>query len=257
MLALADKNGIVEASVPGLSDISRVTMEQCEEALQKLAMPDPYSRSQDYEGRRVQAVDGGWLLLNYVKYRGMLSAERKREQGRIRQRRFREKRKCNAGVTRDAVTNANITDNAQSDPYTEADSNTTEVRYLLPNRQIDLEVSNKKTPYSPPMGDESLGKSKKPYTKDFLDFWSAYPRKVGKGTAFKAWQRAKKNGLPELNILLAAVKKQKKSRAWTKDGGEYIPHPATWINGSRWEDSVEIEADEEEYHDPLPDVTPR
>jgi hypothetical protein len=53
MLALANKHGVVEASVPGLADASRVSLEQCEEALKKLESPDQYSRSQDFEGRRV------------------------------------------------------------------------------------------------------------------------------------------------------------------------------------------------------------
>jgi hypothetical protein len=100
----------------------------------------------------------------------------------------------------------------------------------------------------------SKDKKKFEYDGDFLDFWAAYPRKVGKGQAFKAWQRAKQNGLPKLPVVLEALKKQKKSRAWTKDAGEYIPHPTTWINGARWDDSTEIEAEEEEFYDPLPDL---
>lgn len=28
------------------------------------------------------------------------------------------------------------------------------------------------------------------------------------------------------------------SADWTKDGGQYIPHAATWLNGKRWEDEL-------------------
>ena len=69
MLALADRNGYVGVSLPGLADAARVSLEQCEEAIDRLSAPDKYSRTQDHEGRRVAVADGGWTLLNYLKYR--------------------------------------------------------------------------------------------------------------------------------------------------------------------------------------------
>lgn len=73
----------------------------------------------------------------------------------------------------------------------------------------------------------------KPNTS-FDVFWSAYPKKVGKGAAEKAWGKAKINGhVPD---LMAALEAQKLSDQWRKDGGQYIPNPATWINQRRWED---------------------
>jgi hypothetical protein len=75
MLALADQYGIVSASIPGLADLSKVTIEECEASLAKLMSPDPYSRSKENEGRRIEEVDGGWRILNYVKYRQLWSDE--------------------------------------------------------------------------------------------------------------------------------------------------------------------------------------
>lgn len=72
-----------------------------------------------------------------------------------------------------------------------------------------------------------------PDDPEFNAFWKAYPRKVGKGAAEKAWG---KNGRPELAVLLAAVAAQAQSEQWQKDGGKFIPHPATWLNQKRWED---------------------
>lgn len=69
---------------------------------------------------------------------------------------------------------------------------------------------------------------------DFEIFWNAYPRKIGKKEALKAWGKA--SGKPSLDDLLAAVEKQKASVQWTKDGGQFIPHPATWLNQGRWDD---------------------
>lgn len=73
---------------------------------------------------------------------------------------------------------------------------------------------------------------------DFEKFWSAYPRKAGnKQKAFEAFKKA---GTP-LETLLAAIEIQKQSAQWTKDNGQFIPHPATWLNGKRWEDQVTVE----------------
>lgn len=68
----------------------------------------------------------------------------------------------------------------------------------------------------------------------FEMFWEIYPKKVGKGAALKAWDKAKLNG--KVEIVLQAVEKQKTWPQWQKDGGQYIPNPATWINQGRWED---------------------
>ena len=78
MLAMADSKGRVEGSVPGLADIARVSFENCQLALLRLSSPDPWSRDPDNEGRRIKAIRGGWLILNYMKYRDPLSTERVR-----------------------------------------------------------------------------------------------------------------------------------------------------------------------------------
>lgn len=68
----------------------------------------------------------------------------------------------------------------------------------------------------------------------FESFWSAYPKKVGKPAALKAFRSAKINGhLPE---VLADIGGKAQSDAWTKDGGQFVPNPATYLNQRRWED---------------------
>src|SRR3990167_2677294 len=75
MLAMADKDGIVEASIPGLADFARVSLTACEQALAELAAPDIYSRSKEEEGRRIERMEGGWRLINHGKYRHALSVD--------------------------------------------------------------------------------------------------------------------------------------------------------------------------------------
>ena len=38
--------------------------------------------------------------------------------------------------------------------------------------------------------------------------------------------------------MLEAIEKHKASSQWQKDGGQFIPHPATWLNQERWEDEI-------------------
>lgn len=72
----------------------------------------------------------------------------------------------------------------------------------------------------------------------FERFWAAYPKKTAKQQAFKAWQRLKPDeGL--LSVILTSLERHKKSVQWTKDGGRFIPYPATWLNGRRWEDELQ------------------
>jgi hypothetical protein len=74
----------------------------------------------------------------------------------------------------------------------------------------------------------------------FDAFWRAYPRKVGKGAAVKAWSKIKPNDELQQKIL-TAIEAQKKTDQWSRDGGQYIPHPATWLNAARWDDEIQIQ----------------
>ena len=68
--------------------------------------------------------------------------------------------------------------------------------------------------------------------RDFARFWQAYPRKVGKQAARKAFGRVE---VP-LDRLLEALERQRGDPQWQKENGRFIPHPVTWLNQGRWED---------------------
>lgn len=82
MLAMSDQHGRVWASVPGLANIARVSIEACEIALEELQAPDKYSRTTVHEGRRIEPIDGGWRLLNHAKYRAIRDEESIKESKR-------------------------------------------------------------------------------------------------------------------------------------------------------------------------------
>ena len=100
MLAMADQNGVVNASAPGLAAMAQVGFESVIKALQCFEAPDEYSRSTEFEGRRIQKVDGGWLILNYQKYREIRNEEKRREQNRIAQQKFRDSRAAGSTVSK-------------------------------------------------------------------------------------------------------------------------------------------------------------
>ncbi|MBE1159633.1 hypothetical protein [Dyella acidiphila] len=77
-------------------------------------------------------------------------------------------------------------------------------------------------------------------TVEFDRFWAAYPRHAGKRAAMKAFAKLKPDG-ELLGRMLAAVKRQQQTDQWQRDGGQYIPHAATWLNGRRWEDEVPMD----------------
>ena len=65
-------------------------------------------------------------------------------------------------------------------------------------------------------------------------FWPAYPRKVGREAAFKAFVKLKPDAAL-LGVMLNALAKQTASESWLGDK-QFIPHGATWLNGKRWQD---------------------
>jgi hypothetical protein len=79
--------------------------------------------------------------------------------------------------------------------------------------------------------------SKETYMREFDVFWAAYPRHTGKQDAYKAFVKLKPDEAL-MAAILSGIERQKQSAQWTKDGGQFIPHPATWLNGCRWEDEL-------------------
>ncbi len=72
----------------------------------------------------------------------------------------------------------------------------------------------------------------------FEKFWKLYPKKKGRKDALKAWNKL--NPDADLQVVMVnALANHCVSRDWTKDGGQYIPNPSTWLNGERWHDVLQ------------------
>ena len=99
LMAMADRNGEVQASIPGLANVARVPLESCRIAIEKFLSPDPYSRTKCDEGRRIEEIQGGWMLINHEQYRNLASDCDRKQKAAERQKRFRERKARNATVT--------------------------------------------------------------------------------------------------------------------------------------------------------------
>lgn len=94
------------------------------------------------------------------------------------------------------------------------------------------------------IGEGSVGKERSGgfvYPEDFLKFWDGCPLKIGKGAAWASWKRMR----PPVPEVFVALEKQARSLQWRREGGRFVPHPATWLNQRRWEDEVPEEKTQE------------
>jgi len=180
-------------------------------ALKSLESQDIHSRTADNGGRRIEKVDGGWVILNFLKYRE--HSETIKEQTRLRVRKFREKTT--------SVTLGNVTE-------------------TLPSASASVSSSLDHD------HDKNIGEVKKGEPNLFETFWGAYPKKVGKGAAMKAWSKIKAPTQTAVKII-NALEWQRKSEQWRKENCQYIPNPATYLNQARWEDEPSQTETEAEF----------
>lgn len=83
-LSQADAQGMVRTAAPALALVCMKPVDRVREILTLLESPDPDSRSEVEDGRRIRKVPGGWQIINYPAYRARISADEKRENDRLR-----------------------------------------------------------------------------------------------------------------------------------------------------------------------------
>lgn len=113
LLAAMDEDGYAHFSaVENLASRARVTVTQCNAAIKTLSEPDPNSCDPEFEGRRIERVPGGFVILNAKKYRDIANNASNRASTRLRVQRHREKKAagqkaiaCNTDVTVCALQN--------------------------------------------------------------------------------------------------------------------------------------------------------
>jgi len=218
MLAMADKNGEIHASVPGLARLANIPIASCEKALEKFKAPDKYSRTTTDEGRRIEEIEGGWAVINHAKYRLLASKQDSKEKNAQRQKRFRDRQQT--------VTNSNATVTHRNATVTHSNATVTQDRDIA-DTEADKEVTY--TPTCPP-------------ETDFDGLWKAFPSTSRiRSTKHKLREAIKKaKNTPPIQELTKSVLEWAKCDQWTKDGGQYAPGAHLFIKDRKWEDTPEI-----------------
>lgn len=222
MLALSDREGVVYGSVPGLSHEARVTVLECQEALEHLSSPDPHSRTDEDEGRRIRVVDGGWLLLNHEKYRALGGGQ---EANRQRQARFRQRRKDQLDTVTLPVTPVTVGD-GESPPAP------------APSPAPEKKEVSRAAHARPVVGEDHPA---------FADWYDAYPRHIGRASAARAYQKAigKLGDFKGQRVLFEGAEAFAVYCKTTARPLDKTPYPSTWLNQQRWEDNYAEQADAE------------
>jgi hypothetical protein len=249
MLKLADRDGFVDMTAGAIARRTNVPLEIVSRGIEKLAEPDPESRSPEEEGRRIVLIDPhrpwGWRIVNYMHYRVIRDDETRREQNRESQRRHRERdksvTKCDGQQMSASVSNGKPRQpmSAQVEEEAEAD---VDVKTISPRRKADGGVS------------EDLCSR----------IYDLYPRKVGRRDALAAIGKAiaqlrQGEGAQGMSRDEAITFLTQRTETFAKSPagqrGKFTPHPATWFNQSRYlDDPAEWKADSD-LREPKPSPT--
>jgi len=232
LLAIADKNGEVQASIPGLARVASVPIDDCIAAIQCLLSPDKFSRTPDDEGRRIEEIPGGWHLLNHRKYRDMASKDEAVISNAERQKRYRDRLKRNA----DTVTK-------RSAIVTVRDGTVTHDRYIADadadtNAEAEAEAEAKAEGVPAVAGSPVGLKTRKPsraptgdhqsLIEHFTESWQVihghkYPFKTKDAAAVKSILESCGRNIIEAKAVV--------DRYLTSNDKFYEGHPLTKLNG--------------------------
>ncbi len=166
----------------------------------------------------IEVIDDVMQISNWEKYQNIDALNKIREQTRKRVGEYRQRKQlkapCNVTVTHN-VTQCNATD-----------------------KEIDIDIDKERKILSPSNDGGDCAKN----CEHFNTFWSAYPKKIGKAAALKAWE--KHHGDKHIDKALKTIERMKQTEQWKREGGRFIPNPTTWINQGRWDDEVEGRQDD-------------
>ena len=224
LLALADRNGDVSASTGGLARSANLDRARCEEAIKVLASPDPDDRSGVKDGIRIEPIQGGWHIVNYAAYREKMRAVDRTEYLREKQRQHRAKRQ-------QLVNKSTIVNQSQPIASASSEASTPTAKKLSSPAASELDLD---------LPDEPVSTTPKPLStaeREFEDLWSICEKRQGKGSALKAYLKARKSGqMPDIGTVKAAYCRMAESWDWTKEDRQYHPLLATWLNRQGWTD---------------------
>lgn len=208
LIVLCDADGIIDMTPPAIAARTSIPLEIIKKGLEVLEKPDPYSRTAEQDGRRLELIDAhrpwGWHIVNHSKYQHMQDADTIRAQTRERVRRHRETKDL-ARYGNDGVTGGNA-----EKRHTDTDTNT--VKPLGGKPPIIVE------------------------NPEFEAAWKGYPKRSGnnpKADALKCWKARINDGV----TVQAMVEGLGRYAAWClatdKIGTETVMQASRFFGKSR------------------------
>jgi hypothetical protein len=166
MLAMSDAEGNVAASIGGIARRAAVSLEAAQSAIQYLESPDEESPEDEYEGRRIERVPGGWVILKRSEYRDKQTQAQQRTAERVRNHRRAKSEQSNAPALPGSSRNGDVTPcNAVKRPVT-------------PEKEEEKEKEN----ISPPTEDNAQQREAEPDgipDQEIADAWNALATEFG------------------------------------------------------------------------------
>lgn len=207
LITLADEDDNVDMTLSALSGHTGIPLEVITEGIRVLEEPDPQSRSLKEDGRRITRLDEhrtwGWHIVNRDHYKRMRDLEMRKSYMRQHMRKRRGSKMLH-GVS---SVLANVSLEQESRREGEKKEKTL--------AQTDVRASLKLISFED-------------------TFWPAYPRKVGKAAASKAWKKLTQS---ELDAVMEGLRRYKATE-WQGREIQFIPHASSWLNGRRWDDDL-------------------
>lgn len=204
MIVLSDEEGVIKHTVESLARMICKDAESVRVAVANLEAPDPKSNLKGHEGRRIVPLSQiledetrGWLVVNKAHYRDKRDPNERRDYMREYMRKYRD----SVNTSKQAL--AGVSSGETKLAHTDTDT--------------------KKNNTSPSVA-------------AFARFWAAWPsssRKGGKAACAELWRKGKLDAVAD--EVVAHVESMKRSEDWTKEGGRFIPAPAVYLRGRRWD----------------------
>lgn len=214
ILSLADKNGIVDVTPLYIAGITGLSVDEVVPCMRRFCEPDPYSRSQDHEGRRLVLLDNhrdwGWRVVNHGKYRekARLAAKNARD---VESGKEAERKKS----ARDAGESPPMSADVRRNPPVSDPSN------------ANANANAGKTTTGAPRPDDS---------PEFAEFKSLYPKRGGSQPWSNAWKaiRARLREQHTWAEILEGVRRYAAFvRATGKENTEHVLQAATFCGPSK------------------------
>ncbi len=207
LIVLADADGVIDMTPPAIAGKTSIPLEILEKGLKILSEPDPYSRSPESNGVRIQLLDEqrpwGWFLVNHKKYQGLRTAEDRREYMRGYMRNRRAEQAVNNSVNSGKQSLAQLANK---------------------DKDKDIDIDKDKPTTAPAVPAE------------FEEFKEIYPLRSGAqpwSRALKVIRARLKEGNKWANLLEGARRYAAYCNAVDKTGTEYVMQAATFCNSDK------------------------